>query len=201
MSIIRGERIEALAVLKQNRELDFSEKNGIENSFLEEECQRAFQHGSKAGEKIGYEKALNETKVHLDLLQAIADKLLEQKKRLLDQLKPQIIEFAITLCEKIIRNELKSKEALVKLIHSLLTISLSQSRQESLQIFLAPDDLIMLEGHLAQIQCDKHIIAEITFRADPMIKRGDCRLETQTGLLNYSISRQLSDLQTKILQG
>jgi flagellar biosynthesis/type III secretory pathway protein FliH len=200
MSIIRGEKSSEIATLTAAKGLYFSEKNSHHHPFVEEECSRAFQRGVEKGEKIGYERALNETRGLLDLLQTLTQKLLEQKKRLLDRLKPEIIEFAMTLCERIIRKELSQPEAMVKLINALLNGCAPQFRNERVQIILAPEDLAMLEGHLTQIQYDKREITGIFFRADPLIKRGDCRIETQRGLLNYTISRELADLQAKVLQ-
>lgn len=200
MSIIRGEKISEIATLTPTKELYFSEKNGIQHSFVEDECQKAFQKGLERGEQIGYEKALNEKKVLFELLQTLTQKLVEQKKRLLDQLKPEVVDFAITLCERFIRKELSQPETMVKLINSLMNVCEPNSRHDTLQIVLAPDDLVMLENHLTQIQFDKSKIASINFRSDPLVRRGDCRIETQAGLLNYTISRELADLQAKVLQ-
>jgi len=199
MSILRGECIHEVALLTATRELYFIEKDPS-HSFIEEECRQAFQKGKEKGEKIGYEQILNDSRVLLELLQALIKKLMEQNKRLLEHLKPQVVEFAIAVCERIIRKELSQPEAMVNLINSLLNVSASRLYGTPLNIILAPDDLVMLESHFAKIQYDKHEITGTSFRADPFLKRGDCRIETPTGLLNYTISRELADLQTKILQ-
>jgi flagellar assembly protein FliH len=199
MSIIRGENIHETATLTAAKTLYFSDKGGSSHSFVEDECHQSFQQGEERGEKRGYAQALRDTQVLFELLQTLARKLLEKKERLLDELKPEVIEFAIALCERVIRKELSQPEAMVKLINSLLNVCAPQLQHEVLQVVLAPDDLVMLEEHLARIQYDTREIAGISFRADPYIRQGDCRIETQAGLLNYTISRALADLQAKVL--
>lgn len=200
MTIIRGEHIHETAILSGNRELLFFNKREAAHDLYEEEWDKAFQKGQEKGELIGFEKAKKEIAPFLDLLQTIAAKLLEQKGRLLDQLKPEIIEFVIAISERIIRKELSQPEALVKLIQSLLASASPAMQQDVLQIILSPEDLILLEGQLNQIHYDRQQIKGIRFVADPLMRHGDCRIESKTSLLNHDISRELLDLQSKLLQ-
>lgn len=200
MSIIRGDPIQESSVLLANGELLLLKNNEKPADLYEKEWTKAFQKGQEKGEQIGFEKAKEEIKVLLDLLQIMAAKLLEQKMRLLDQLKPEIIEFVIAICERIIRKELTQPEALVKLIHSLLLTASPAMEQDLVHIILAPDDLVLLGGELDYIQYDKQLIKGIRFVADPLMRRGDCRIESKTALLNHDISRELLDLQSKLLQ-
>lgn len=199
MNIIRGESISESALLTATKELYFT-NNAIPPSFVEDECRLSFQKGQEDGKKIGYACALHEINSLFELLQTLSKKLLEQNKRLLEQLKPEIVEFAISLCERIIRKELSHPEALVQLINSLLNVSATHLRNAKLNIILSPDDLVMLETQLIKIQYDQREIEGISFHSDPSVQRGDCRIETPSGLLNYNISRELANLQAKIFQ-
>lgn len=200
MTIVRAEPIREVAVLSPNRELQFLQHDEATKDLFEEEWAKAFQKGEEKGERSGFERARKEMAPSLNLLQAIASRLLELKGRLLDQLKPEIIEFAIAICERIIRKELSQPEALVKLIQSLLGSASTAVQQDILHIHLAPDDLIMLEKQLNQIHYDRQQIKGIRFAADSLMRRGDCRIESKTSLLNHDISRELLDLQSKLLQ-
>lgn len=199
--IIRDENVTASATLNASRELYLIQSDQESATFVEEACKEAFRNGEKQGEKLGYERALLEVKTLLHVLQTLARKLLEHKQHLLEQLKPEVVEFAISVCERIIRKELCQPEALVKLINSLLSYAGSTIYNDSIQLILCPDDLVMLESYLASIHYDKREIGGVSFRSDPLMQRGDCRLETRAALLNYTISRQLTDLQSKVLQG
>ena len=195
MQVIREEKITEIAVLTTAKTLLFSEDNHADHSFLEEEYQTAFQHGKTEGETVGYTRALDELQALFVLLQNLTQKLLEQKHRLLDRLKPEIVELAIAISERVIRKELSQPETLLKLIHTLLSCCSSEGGGDVVRITLASEDVAMIERHL-----NKNIIEGIVLHADPMLMRGDCRIEMRTELLNYSISRELAELQAKILQ-
>ncbi|MCC5832891.1 MAG: hypothetical protein JJU12_07610 [Chlamydiales bacterium] len=199
MRVIRGESVKEVALLSSTGEL-MHPKGEDHACLVEEECRKAFQRGEEKGEKIGYHKAVEESKVFLDQLQMMARKILELKNRLLDQLKPEIVEFTLAVCERVIRKELSQPQALVRLINSLLVSATPSLKNDTIQIVLSPDDFVILEKSFTQIQYDKREIAGIRFVADPLMRRGDCRIETKTGLLNYDISRELADLQSKVLQ-
>lgn len=200
--IIRGERVEETAILTPTRELFISQKNGQKVSdFIAEETRRWFFKGQDSGEKIGYEKALQESKPLFSLLQTLSEKLLEQRKNLLEQIKPELIDIALAICEKVIRNELREPEGLIQLINAVLEESRTQLKSTFVQIYLAPEDLEMIEEHLSQIHYNKQRIQDLRFDADPLMQRGDCRIETQSELLNYAVARELADLKMQILEG
>lgn len=199
--IIKGAHVTEIAILSGSRQLYVIESDHHSSTGVEEACKQAFQKGEKRGEKLGYERALVEIKSQLLILQTLSKKLLEHKYHLLEQLKPEVVEFAISVCERVIRRELSQPEALVKLINTLISYASSAIHNDSVQLILAPEDLVMLESYLASIHYDKREIGEVRFCTDPLMQRGDCRIETRSSLLNYTISRQLSDLQSKVLQG
>lgn len=199
MKVIRGESVHETAILTSSGELLHSKKEGI-SDLIAEECRKAFQKGFEKGEKVGHQRALEESKTFLDLLQVIARKVLEQKERLLDQLKPEIIEFSMVVCEQVIRKELSQPQALVRLINTLLNLAHPELKNDPIHIILSPEDYLLLEEIFSHIQYDAQKLAEIQFKSDPLMRRGDCRIETKSALLNYDISRELSDLQTKVLQ-
>lgn len=199
MTIIRGARVTEEALLTATRELFYSNQTQ-QGSFVEEECSRAFQNGREQGEESGYDRFAAETHTVFEMLTKLAYKLLDLKKKLLDQLKPELVEFSMHICERVLRKELSQPETMAALLNSLLHLCERHFKEETLHVFLAPEDLEMLKGHLSQMPVEHREVKGIHFQADPLVRRCDCRIEAKTGLLNYSISRELADLQAKILQ-
>ncbi|MEZ5315181.1 MAG: FliH/SctL family protein [Chlamydiales bacterium] len=198
IGIIRGEKVEQVAMLSPNGELIQSNHEAFTN-LIEEECKKAFQNGHEKGERIGYQKALDENQSFLHLLQKMAHKILEQKNHLLDLIKPEIIEFIIAICERVIRKELNDPDSLVQLINSLLNSTTPSLKNDVVHIVLSSEDFMMLDKSFDKIQYDKREIKHIRFTSDPLMRQGDCRIETKTGLLNYDISRELANFQEKVL--
>lgn len=188
-NVIRGETIK--------RVLRYSSEGNLEPI---QEDQSAYKKGQKKGENEGYDRAKKEFAAFYTLLQSLADKILEQKKRLLQQLKPEIIDFAITLCERVIRQELSQPEKLVRLIDTLLTAATTSINGDMVKIILSPEDLVLIESHRNKIQYDKREIKGLRFVPDSAVKRGDYRIETKRGILNCSIARELEDLRSKVLR-
>jgi len=178
---------------------ELDENENIE-SLLNIERQEAYLKGSEEGEKNGYLKAQKEALTYISLLQKVTAMILEQKKRLLEHLRPEIVEFSLAVCERILRQELSQPEKLVRMIDSLLSSATGTLQGDVVKILLSPDDLILIEKHLNQIHYDKREIKSVRFIADPLIRRGDCRIETKTGLLNCTLSRELEDLRSKVLR-
>lgn len=197
MSIIKGiGNIQETAILTASGELLHSEGNKGFANLIEEECRKAARDGEKRGEKIGYEKAKEEMQIHLNLLQKMTRKILEEKTRLLDVIKPEIVEFSLKVSEHLIRQELTRPESLIKLINSLLTVATtSVFEHDCVHVILAPEDLSLLEKRFSEIHFDSRTIGQLRFGCDPLMKRGDCRIEMKSGLLNYDIERELSSLQ------
>jgi flagellar biosynthesis/type III secretory pathway protein FliH len=198
-SILKNEPIQGTIKCLQNGQIarGASEPEGF-FELLNEERAKAYERGKEEGEKVGYAKAKEEMEAFLTLLQTITGKILEQKKTLFDELKPQFIEFAISLSERVIRIELSQPEKLAKLIESFLNHANFQG--ETLKIFLAPEDLVMMESQLSKLNYDKKEIKGVRFCPESLQKRGDVRIETKTSILNFSLSRELEDLRAKVLR-
>jgi flagellar assembly protein FliH len=186
-------RGETMVATQEDESLKFSE-------LIDQERLKAYQMGKTEGEKIGYEKARDENSAFLLLFQKIVDKIIEEKKRLLEDLKPEVIDFAISCAERVIRIELSEPEKFVKLIDSFLMFTSPTFSGEVVKIILSPEDLVMIEGHLSKVSYDKKEIKGVRFIADPKLKTADFKIETKSGLLNFMVNRELEDLRSKILK-
>lgn len=163
------------------------------NELMRDEIQQAFRQGKEEGERQGYAKAREETQHLCALLHTIANHLIEHKKRLLTHLKPEVIEFAFQLTERLVRHELSHPESFVKLIHALINQAMTAFAGQPLTLFLGPEDLMQLE----------HIITPsskqgLHLLADPKLRPGDCRIESAGGLINADVMRELAMLKNTI---
>lgn len=200
MGIIRGEKIEAIALLTPGRELHEDQGEGTHHDVLEEECHKSFQKGQLLGEKVGYGKALEESRALFKLLQQLTDQLLVRKKRLLDQLKPEVIEFAIAVCEHVMRRELEKPEMLAELIEQLLALAAEQMEVGNITLVLSAEDAKLIKERLHLLPLESQSEFRLHVRADSLVKRGDFLIETSGSLLHFDLRRELADLKSKVLQ-
>lgn len=159
----------------------------------------AYERGKREGEQIGYARARSEDAAYLEILQTLTQKVLEEKDHLFDHLKPQLLEFSLTLCERVMRQELAHPDKLAHLLDDLLTHAAPTLQGALVHIHLAPEDLDMLHAHLETIHYDKREIKGLRFVPDAALRRGDIRIETATHLLNCALTRELEDLRDNVL--
>jgi flagellar biosynthesis/type III secretory pathway protein FliH len=98
-----------------------------------------------------------------------------------------------------LRRTLSDSRVFVDLIESLLAETKNILKDGVVTIALAPEDLELFEHELQTIIYDKEEIKKLNFIADKTIERGNSRVETSLGLVNFDIKRMLADLEKKIL--
>lgn len=188
--IIKEAVCDGVFCLNEQREL-IPPKEG-ESVLFENEAQVLFARGKNEGEKLGYANACHELRTLAAVLHTIAERLLKKKEELLTELKPEVIDFSFAIAEKIIRKELSSPAEHERLIAEYIDLAKAAFATQPLTIYLSPDDFTAMQQRFALE------VSSIHYLPDPLMRRGDCRIETKEGLLNAQIKRQLEDIREQI---
>lgn len=181
-------------------------REGVEEGYrrgLYEGQKQGYEAGKEEGYNQGYiegsEKTKAELKVAIELTHTIASKLNQKKEEMYVHLKPEMIKFALAVCEKLLRRELAQSEVFIDTLESLLEQAKGILKETPIQVFLSPADRIMLNTNMKNMNDSKDFLKSIDFFDDPHIQKGDCRIETPLGLINYDINRLLLNLEEKVL--
>lgn len=161
------------------------------------EIEKAFEMGKKEGESQGYDKARSESQSLCQLLHTLADKLMQHRKQLLIQVKPEVIELAFDIAEKLIRQELSQTKTLMQFIHALVMQAIGAFAGTPIKIFLNPENMLEIEPMLDSIQSQMR--TKLEFCADPKLTMGDCRIQSDVGILNAEIKKQLDHMKSRLL--
>lgn len=171
---------------------------------LKEGQQQGYEVGKSEGLDIGlkegFENAKNALKSVIDLLNHITESFQNKQKEMFEVAKPEIIKFSLAVCESVLRRELESPKTLVILIETLLNQAKAILKDLSVDVILSTDDMTMLEKHLGALTNENENFKGLNFIPDKSIERGNCRLETSLGLINFDIKRILSDLEKNVLE-
>ena len=194
MAIICKEAVREIALLTASKTLLFQENKGS-CSLIDEEYERAFRKGEASGRTLGYESALSELEGLFLILQKLISKLLEEKKRLFEKLKPEVVELSLSISECIIRKELSRPETLIKFIQTLLQECIEEGGCDFVRILLSPKDASLIKSYTKEDTLEGLLLS-----SDSSIVSGDCRIEMRSALLHHTVARELSELQAKILQ-
>lgn len=179
---------------------------GIEEGYrkgLHEGQKQGYEAGKEEGIEEGFKEGADqiraELKVAIELTNKIASNLLSKKEEIFNQLKPEIIKFSLAVSEKMLRKELSHAKSFLELLEKLFDEAKNIIKDTNVSIYLAPEDATMLEKEIHHLELDQEGFSNATFISDPMIPRGNCRIETPLGLINFDIERLLTDLEEKIL--
>ena len=192
----------------------------IKSKKTETACREAeligYRRGLKEGHRQGYEAGhtegfdlgvkqgtaavQNELKASLELFNTISTSLLSYKEDLFQQIKPELIRFALTVCETILKQELSTPKAFTALLEKIFQQAKSILKEVPIDIILAPDDLKMLKHNIKAVGYTKGELSKAHFIPDPQMKRGNCRMETSLGLINFDVNRLMQELEFKTLE-
>ncbi|MBN4066763.1 hypothetical protein JYU14_01610 [Simkania negevensis] len=186
--------------LKEGKKAGFEEgwKEGEEGGYrkgLDEGKGKGHQEGfSQAQEEYyqkGYEAAEEECQQAMSIVGTIADKMKEEQLKGFEQVKTELIDFALKIAKKIIQQQLKDREILKSHIDNLLAHAKPIIKDTETIISLAPDDYKRIENYLDVYE--QRDGARIKVIADPGILPGNCFIESPLGLLNFTLDRELED--------
>ena len=167
---------------------------------LERGREEGLAEGNEKGLKEGIEKAQQELDQALAIVNQLTSKLNDEVEGFLGKNHAELISFTLCVCERILRRELSQQDNLQKLIQMLFDQAGSILKGKRVDISVHPDDLELLEGGLAFLKIDSQLRENTTLIANPSLERGNCQLDTDLGLLNFDIRRQLDSLEKRLLE-
>jgi flagellar biosynthesis/type III secretory pathway protein FliH len=167
--------------------------------------QRGYHTGKaesyEAGFKDGIEISKNTFEVCLDLLEKTRKTYQTAKDKLIDEARPEIIRFCMTICKAILLEQLKDPQTFLKHIETLIQQAEISLKGSSINLSISSSDYEMLQkAALATNEEFSLKFNSLKFSVDPTLPRGCCRLESLTGLVNFDIHRVLEDLERKVLE-
>lgn len=180
-----------------------AERAGYNQGLLEGQ-QQGYEAGKSEGYELGlkqgHEQSLADLRSTISLFNQAADAFALKQKELFEQAKPEIISFCMAVCERILKRELSDSHSFKLLIETILREAKSILVGVSAEIAISPEDLVMIEQNIHEIDYNKEDFNGLIFTVDDSLERGNCRLETSLGLINFDLRRLLSDLEKEVLE-
>jgi flagellar biosynthesis/type III secretory pathway protein FliH len=152
------------------------------------------------GFKKGASIAQNELKDTISMLNIIAMAFLIRKEELFEQIKPEIIKLCLALCHKLLQRELSNPEAFKELLMTVLEQIKWITKDIPIDVIVSSQDYEIIQSKFNSMNISQEDMPKIHLIADPFMEKGNCRLETSIGMMNFDIKRILQDLETKILE-
>lgn len=134
----------------------------------------------------------------MEALARACRKIDNQRRKLLDHSRGDLINLIIALSEKILRHELTTPR---NVIAATLESALEQAiESEEFYVTLHPDDLAFAESRAPELITAIRGLARLHFKTDPALTRGGCMLESTACTVNASIEAQLASMGELLLE-
>lgn len=169
-------------------------------SMQKEAYDEAFKLGRKEGRDKGYTEGYKDGKAKLDLklknIESVLNVLSEPLNQLDDDVENNIVNLTIQIARHLIRRELKADHGeVVAVVREALSVLPVSDRKP--RIYLHPEDAELVRNALSLSDEDQNWRIE----EDLLMGRGDCRVETETSLIDASLDARLSAIAAKLLGG
>jgi flagellar assembly protein FliH len=158
----------------------------------------AREKGFAAGFRDGAAKCLEASEESLNEAKEVLDKARDQARRMIDQSKEGLVDLAISVASRIIRDEISLKPNTVM---RLLDEAMERVDGQGVRTIRAnPRDAVVLEENLPSL-CDRWPgLADTVVMPERSIEPGGFVMESDIGILDCSIDSQLGRLRASLIE-
>jgi flagellar assembly protein FliH len=123
----------------------------------------------------------------------------ETMRQALDEAQPQLVQLAVRVAEKILRQRLQSDpDAIVPMLQEALG-TVRSYRGSHLLLHLHPDDIPLVQRAQRRLQAHDARWSTVELVAQEGMTRGGCRIETDFGTIEASVETQLGAIRKLLL--
>ncbi|SFF43740.1 flagellar assembly protein FliH [Fontimonas thermophila] len=146
----------------------------------------AYQEGFARGHAEGFDVGQRAALAQAQRLQGLIDHIARPLAHLDDEVEHALVDLAAAIARRIIHDELRiAPERIVAMVRETLAALPAQLRNVRLRVH--PDDAALLREHLSP-PAD---VKELEIIPDPELKRGDCRVFTESALIDARLDRRV----------
>lgn len=178
-----------------------------QSSGLKRGKEEGLRLGRQEGEQAGYDKGLEAGRQEsidqfqhaISLLEQAAEQLRSERKQLFSHLKPELIRFALAVCGKVLRQQLKDPDILAALVEDMLDQATPMLSEMKAHVVLSSESKTILGDRLDSIGV-YHDIGGLRWIVDKQMPANDLRIECDDGMLHFNLERQLEELEQRVLE-
>ncbi|MCG0278394.1 MAG: hypothetical protein L5656_07660 [Thermanaeromonas sp.] len=171
--------------------------------------QQGWEEGYRAGKEEGYRRGLEEAKAEGEALRREGEKIREEARVVLKEAKEaynetikraeeKILELAIEIASEIIGREVElNKEIILDIARRAIE---RVAEGQAYTIYASPEEAAFLRQHREELLKEAPLNARLQVIADPGVRPGGCRVETENGFVDATVDTQLEEIR-RLLKG
>jgi flagellar assembly protein FliH len=160
--------------------------------------ENSYSDGFQAGEKAGFNQALETIQPSIDSFAELLDSIRSQQEEIISSSDKFVVDFALVVVEKIIGDEQFStinigRSKLEKIVEDALNL-FADSTKFIIRINKKTAD--MLEQYKSEIREQLSRPVALSIVDDPSLRPCDCLIESEHGVLDARIDSQLKEIKS-----
>ncbi|MDI3518096.1 MAG: flagellar assembly protein FliH [Caldanaerobacter sp.] len=194
--IERAKQVQREILSKTREDIEKMLKEAEERAHEIEEKYRikGYEEGYRAGYEEGYKKGEEKAQALIEEARALKEEILEEKKRLYKEAESDMINVILEAVEKIVGKHVEEDKDLI--------LSLIKKGMENYNAFdkvtvrVSEEDYEHCVKNKDKILKDVEFLDEINIVKDLSLRKGDCIIETNSGVINSGVTTQLKTLKS-----
>ncbi len=199
---------QAAAILKSAKEQSLLEKEQavselenwkrIQQEKVMQDLEDIKQQGFRSGFEQGKQEAESEYTSKIQLSQELLTKAYQEKKEIINESEPFVIDLAVQIASKIIQKELEAKpEVLIEMIKQNLVYS---NERSMISICVSPEDFTFVQNQRNQLLESLEGQVEVKILPEHSIEKGGCVIRTSYGSIDARLDVQLKEIKQALLK-
>lgn len=164
----------------------------------EEITTNAYKEGYESGHDAGYKDGSAEVQRLTDRLHLMIEKIMDKREQILSETEQQIVDLVLLMTRKVVKviSDNQRNVVMTNIVHALRKV---KGRGDVL-IRVNMAELALTTEHTKEFLSSVESVKNITIVEDSSVDKGGCIIETDFGSIDARISRQLAELEQKILE-
>lgn len=177
---------------QEKAKLILQEANREAQKIKELASHDGYKEGLINGRNDGLSSIEKEFESFLQELKGMIDQTLTERKRLIKELEPQVVDLSLKIAEKILRREASSYEDMIFEQVEMALNKLNDRTKITLRVNRM--DVGRLNSYRDRIMALQDDIKELEITEDLRVEEGGCIIESASGTVDGRINTQLSEI-------
>lgn len=183
---------EILRKTKEDVEKILIEAEKKAKKIEEEYKEKGYQDGYTTGYQEGYKKGEEDAKAIIEEAKTIKEEIIKEKQRMYKEAESDIVNVILLAVEKIVGKYVEEdKDIILNLIKKGME---NYNAFDKVTVRVSEEDYEHCIKNKDKILKDIEFLDDVNILKDLSLKKGDCVIETNSGVINSGVSTQLKAL-------
>jgi flagellar assembly protein FliH len=159
-----------------------------------------YDSGFEKGYYEGLEKSTAEVEQKyaslLSTMQTLTESALSEKNKVVKSAEDDVVDLSVDIAKKVVDRELETNHDIV--VNFVKEAIKALENREKITIYAHPDDIELIKSHREDFKKLTDLTDTLHILPDDMLSRGECRLESESEIVDTDINYQFGEIRKKL---